>query len=210
VSSSKRVTEYIFDKAECILKSGGLVIVPTETFYAIAADPRNETAVRRIFLLKGRDESKPLPLIAADRLTVERNTYCGQRTTRILMDGFWPGSLTIVLHPALNFASLVTGAEGRIGVRVPPWCSARILACRLGGWITATSANPSGDPSPDQVSQIPARMREGVDLVMNLGPSPGGKPSTVVEPYDGSFRILREGAIEEATIRDCLERSQVA
>lgn len=208
--SAVQFPEYIFDKAERIIRSGGLVIVPTETFYAIAADPRNESAVRRIFLLKGREDSKPIPLIAADRSLVERNTYAGRRVSRVLMDSFWPGSLTIVLHPTLTFASQVMGKDGKIGVRVPPWCAARILACRVGGWITATSANLSGQPSSDTCARIAVSIREGADLVMDLGPSPGGEPSSVVEPYNGSFRIIREGIIRESAIRTCLERSNVA
>ncbi len=85
---------------------------------------------------------------------------------------------------------------------MPPWCAARILAARAGGWITATSANLSGGPDPDDISKIDRTIIESVDFVMNLGPTRGGRPSTVVEPLDHGFRIVREGAIAESAIRD--------
>lgn len=196
---------HIFDRAERIITNGGLVIVPTETFYALAADPFYEQALRRIYHTKGRTESKPLPLIAADRAVVEEFLSEDDRQIRALMDHFWPGSLTILLR-ARGFSLRLTGPDGKIGVRVPPWCAARILAARAGGWITATSANLSGGPDPDDVSKIDRSVIQAADMVMNLGPAPGGKPSTVVEPLDHGFRIAREGAIPEAAIRDVYRR----
>jgi L-threonylcarbamoyladenylate synthase len=192
---------HIFDRAETVIAAGGLVIVPTETFYALAADPFQEHAVRRIFHAKGRPASKPLPLIAADRGVVERLIAEDDRQIRALMERFWPGSLTILVR-AHGFCDLLAGPDGKIGVRVPPWCAARILAARAGGWITATSANLSGDPEADDVSKIDRSVIQAADLVMNLGPTPGGKPSTVVEPLDHGFRIVREGAIPESSIRE--------
>ncbi len=190
---------HIFDTAERVIASGGLVIVPTETFYAIAADPLHEQAVRRIFHVKERAESKPLPLIAADRATVDACISEEEGPIRGLMDHFWPGSLTILMR-SQGFSRLLTGPDGKIGVRVPPWCAARILAARTRGWITATSANLSGGPDPDDVAKIDPAVIESVDFVMNLGPTRGGRPSTVVEPLDHGFRIVREGAIEESAI----------
>jgi L-threonylcarbamoyladenylate synthase len=197
--------EYIFDKAERVLTSGGLVIVPTETFYAIAADPAHEQAVRRIFSIKCRNEAKPLPLIAADRTVVEEMIAVQDDSVRQLMMRFWPGSLTILVF-ATGFSSSLTGPEGKIGVRVPPWCAARILAARVGGWITATSANLSGQEAPDEVAKIDPEVIGSVDLVMDLGPTRGGKPSTVIEPLDRGFQVIREGAIEISLIRDFYRR----
>ncbi len=121
---------------------------------------------------------------------------------RKLTDGFWPGSLTILLVPSKQVSTLLMGPEGKIGVRIPPECPASIVAARVGGWLTATSANLSGDPSPDDVSNIAGEVLDAVDMVMDLGPTPGGKPSTVVEPLDGDCRVLREGAVPESAIRD--------
>lgn len=198
---------YIFDEAELVLRSGGLVIVPTETFYALAADPLRESAVQNIFRIKGRNAAKPLPLIAAAAATVKDLIVREEKGfSEALMERFWPGSLTILMEPSRDFSHLLTGQEGKIGVRVPPWCPARILAARAGGLITATSANLSGHPDPVDVSAIAPEVLEAVDMVMDLGPAPGGRPSTVVEPVKGGFRVLREGAIPESAIREAYEQ----
>lgn len=193
--------DYIFDKAERIIAAGGLVIVPTETFYAIAASPFQEQALRRIFSIKSRPETKPLPLIAADRSVVEEKLSIEDDAVRRLMTRFWPGSLTILL-PLPGFSPTLKGPQGKIGVRVPPWCAARILAARTGGWITATSANLSGTGDADEVSKIDPEVLESVDLVMPLGRTRGGKPSTVIEPLPHGFHVVREGAVDASIIRD--------
>lgn len=191
--------------AASIVRQGGVVIVPTETFYALAADPFQNDAVRRIFTSKSRSPTKPLPLIAASVDDVKGMVAPLQRTAYILMDRFWPGSVTILFRPARPLAELVTGPDGKIGVRVPTPCPALRLAQRVGGFITATSANVSGDPDPDMVERIAPEVRNAVDLIMDLGPAPGGKPSTVIEPLDsGEVRILREGAVPGVDIRQFL------
>lgn len=195
-------TESLYRRAGVIIRSGGLVILPTETFYALAANPFHEEAVRRVFRIKGRDETKPLPLIASD-MTVVKELVCPMSSLeRKLTDGFWPGSFTILLVPSKQVSTLLMGSEGKIGVRIPPECPARIVAARVGGWLTATSANLSGDLDPDDVSKIAKDVLDAVDMVMDLGPTLGGKPSTVVEPLDGDWRVLREGAVPEPVIRD--------
>jgi len=189
------------DAAEVIL-SGGLVIVATETFYALAADPFQEEAVRKVFRVKLREENKPLPLIAADRQTVDKLIVNATPLMSRLMDCFWPGSLTILLEPAVPLSQLLQGPTGKIGVRVPPPpCPARNLAERVGGWITATSANLSGHANPRRVADIAEHVRRAADMVLDMGPAPGGKPSTVVEPIGEGLRVVRKGAISLSVIK---------
>jgi L-threonylcarbamoyladenylate synthase len=198
----------ILNQAGEIIRSGGLVILPTETFYALAANPFLEEAVRRIFRIKCRDEGKPLPLIASDTAAVEKLIGHMSSLAGKLADGFWPGSLTILLKPSRQVSPLLMGPAGKIGVRIPPPCPAREVASKVGGWLTATSANLSGDPDPDNVSKIAKNVLEAVDLVVDLGSTPGGKPSTVVEPLDSDFLVVREGAVPESVIRDyCMGNS---
>jgi len=197
-----RDAEVILDRAAEIVRSGGVVIVPTETFYGLAADPFQEEAVRRVFRIKNRDEQKPLPLIASDRSVVEDLTGPPDTRVRELMARFWPGSLTILLRPKKPLPALLMNQHGQIGVRLPPTCPARALAARAGGFITATSANLTGDPDPSEVSMISPQVLEAVDIVIDLGPTPGGKPSTVVEPAGAELRIIRDGAIPESLLTD--------
>jgi L-threonylcarbamoyladenylate synthase len=199
-------TESLYHHAAEIIRSGGLVILPTETFYALAASPFLEDVVRRVFAIKRRDERKPLPLIASDSAALQALVHSVPPLARKLADRFWPGSLTILLTPSRPVSPLLVGPEGKIGVRIPPECPARIVAAQAGGWLTATSANLSGDPNPDDVPKIAKEVLQAVDLVVDLGPTQGGKPSTIVEPLDSDFRVLREGAVPESVIRDyCME-----
>ncbi len=197
---STSVDTALIVRAAELISAGGVAIVPTETFYGLAADPFNDPAVRRIFQIKGRADDKPLPLIAADRDTAESLVFPPDRLTRLLMDRFWPGSLTILLTPRTSMSRLIAGSADRIGVRVPPESPARAVAGRVGGAITATSANLSGDPNPRITADIDRAVRDAADLVVDLGPTPGGRPSTVVEIVKGRLRILREGAVPAAAL----------
>lgn len=190
--------------AEKIVRAGGVVIVATETFYGLAADPFHEEAVERIFNLKGRTGDKPLPLIASDREALELLSLKMPRVLAVLADHFWPGSLTIVMEAGAKVSPFLRGPRGKVGVRIPPPCPAQTLALRVGGLITATSANLSGEPSPDRIDKIAAGLLASVDLVMDVGPTPGGRASTVVEADRDEYRILRGGAIPEQVIRDVL------
>ena len=196
--------ESLMARASKAIRSGGVVIVPTETFYGLAADPFQEAAVERIFSIKSREHDKPLPLIAASIESVARLVEPPDAQIATLMEAFWPGSLTLLLRPIPPLPHLLMGQGGKIGVRVPPPCPARTLAERSGGWITATSANLSRDPNPREISQIDPTVVAAVDLVVDLGPSPGGLPSTVVDCEGSSLRILREGAVPESKLLQVL------
>lgn len=188
-------SDSLLQRAADIVREGGVVIVPTETFYALAADPFQDHAVRRIFRIKGRDEAKPLALIASDRAVVEKLVSEVPPLARRLMDSFWPGSLTILLEPARPMSVLIAGSLGRIGVRVPPPCPAGTLAALAGGVITATSANLSGHPNPEGIRTISSRVLQAVDLIVDMGLAEGGQPSTVVFPQATGLTILRVGAV---------------
>jgi L-threonylcarbamoyladenylate synthase len=187
-----------------IIRAGGLVIVATETFYGIAADPFNTGAVERIYRVKGRIASKPLALIASDKKALARLSPVMTPALNALADRFWPGSLTIVLEIGVAPPPLLMGPGGKLGVRIPPPCPARELAQRAGGVITATSANLSGGPDPDRIEKISPDLLASVDLAIDTGPSPGGNPSTLVETCGGDCRIIREGAIPESMILEVL------
>jgi two-component system nitrogen regulation sensor histidine kinase NtrY len=183
------------------ITSGGLVIAATETFYCIAADPTREHALRRIFELKGRSETKPLALIAADPDAVRRWAILDDPLAVALAEKFWPGSLTLLLPPRGTLSTLLLGADGLVGIRISPPCPARSLAELTGGCVTATSANISAGPEHRDVSTIPERLRVGVDAVIDTGPTPGGRPSTVCSAAAGRLRIHREGAVPSDMVR---------
>ncbi len=193
--------------AEAILH-GGTVVVGTETFYAIAANPFMDAAVQRIFSIKRRSFQNPLPLIASHQNVINSKISGPSKIAETLMKCFWPGSLTLLLVGQADFSRHVRNASGNIGVRVPPMCSARLLAEMVGGWITATSANLSGEPSPKRVTDISPEIMHSIDVIVDSGPCPGGLPSTIVDASGAGWKALRIGRVPKERIFEVLGESE--
>ena len=181
-------------EAARVLAQGGLVVFPTETLYGIATDTANHGALERLARLKGGRQEKPFGLILASR------EECGELAelpveAEDLTKRHWPGPLTLVLaaRPGLH-PSLVK--DGGVGVRLSPHPVAAGLAAALGRAITATSANLSGDPAPARVEDLHPELAQGVDLILDAGPSSGGPASTVLDTRVRPWRLLRPGAVE--------------
>jgi L-threonylcarbamoyladenylate synthase len=176
-----------------VLRSGGLVAYPTDTVYGIAADPRSDLAVERVFALKKRDPGTAVPLIAADTEQAMAAGEFGPRERR-LADAFWPGPLSIVVPAKPLLSRAVLGERDSIAVRVPAHAVARGLAAAFEFCITATSANPSG-AAPAEAGDRVIEILPGVDLVLDAGRAPGGLPSTIVALDDDGPVLVRAGAI---------------
>jgi L-threonylcarbamoyladenylate synthase len=176
-----------------VLRSGGLVAYPTDTVYGIAADPRSDLAVERVFALKNRDPGTAVPLIASDTEQAMAAGEFGPRELR-LAEAFWPGPLSIVVPAKPVLSRAVMGARDSIAVRVPAHAVARGLAAAFGFCITATSANPSG-ATPAEAADSVIEILPGVDLVLDAGRAPGGLPSTIVALEDDGPVLVRAGAI---------------
>ncbi len=197
------------DSAASALKAGELVVFPTETFYAIGADPAQPKALDRLLRVKGREPDKPIALIAANSdaaFSLAREIPLG---ARLLAERFWPGPLTLVLpaRPGLN-ESLV-GPSGGVGVRVSSEPIAVRLAAAAGGLITATSANLSGQPAARTVAQARQSFGGTINVYIDGGLLGANAPSTILEfAPDGSWRLLRRGAVDENQIADALRLSR--
>ena len=180
----------LYAAVECLL-AGGVVVIPTDTVYGLAAHPAHPEAVQRLYTIKGRQEAKPIALLAADVAAVTR--FGGQlspEATR-LAAAFWPGALTLVLP---------CDGERTEGFRVPAHAWTRALLAACGGVLRVTSANLSG--AQPAASAVAALQSVGLDanLVIDDGASSGSVASTVVSVADGSPKILRAGAIAEHEI----------
>ncbi len=187
-----------------LLRRGGVVADPTETFYGLGALARDAGAVERLARVKGRPDGKPLPLLAADRAQVEEVALLGPSAAR-LADACWPGPLTLVLPARPGLAEAITAGTGTVGIRVPGGEIARALAAAAGGAIVATSANLSGEPPPASADALAPALVARLDGVLDGGRTPGGLPSTVVEPVaDADVRVVREGAVPLEAVRIAL------
>lgn len=181
-------------EAAAVLKNGGVVAFPTETFYGLGAAALDRRAVRRIFELKGRPETKPL-LVLVDSIGMAGTVAEVGDRARALAARYWPGALTLVLRARPHVPEEVTAGTGTIGVRVSPHRVAQGLVRALGGPVTAPSANPSGLEPPPTAAGVLAHFEGTVEMVLDGGPTPGGEPSTVLDLTVEPPRVLRQGVI---------------
>jgi L-threonylcarbamoyladenylate synthase len=172
-----------YAEAAGILNGGGVAVIPTDTVYGLAARPDFPAAVERLYTIKGREEGKPIALLASGPDAVERFGGRLEGRARELALKHWPGALT-----------LVVGGEG---FRVPAHEKTRRLVAECGGVLRVTSANISGRSPAVDAARAFAEVGLTADCVVDDGVSPGGVPSTVVRVLpDGSLEVLRRGAVE--------------
>jgi L-threonylcarbamoyladenylate synthase len=181
-------------RAADVLRAGGLVIYPTDTFYGLAADPRLSDAVQQIFRLKGRAPGQSLPLIASSLAQARAAANWSDVAVR-LAERFWPGAVTLVVEPPPGLADGVAAPSGGVAIRVPAHAVARGLAEALGFPVTSTSANPSGGSACSSADEAAASLARGVDLVLDGGDTPGGAPSTIVDARVDPPTLVRAGVV---------------
>ena len=179
-----------------ILKSGGLVAYPTESFYGLAADAANETAIRHLFYVKRREVGNPVLLLIPAVESLERYAAHVSETAIRLMEVFWPGGLTLVFKAQKNVSTLLTAGTGKIGIRLSNHPIAMALAQAMGSAITGTSANISGEPPCNTPQGVLRALGKGVDKMLDGGETSGQKPSTVLDMTTHPYAVLREGIIE--------------
>ncbi len=193
-------------KAAAVLKSGGLVVYPTETAYALGCDPKSAKAVKRLFSVKKRDASKPLPMIAASTAIAGRFVQL-DRFARVLADAYWPGPLTLASSAASRLAPGVASKRGEFAVRVSPHPVAAALSRALGRPIVSTSANRSGRATGYDAPSVLKDLGTMPDLVLDAGPLKKAPVSTIVRSSGGVMEILREGQISEDALHRALMKS---
>lgn len=182
-------------EAVMILKAGGVVAYPTETFYGLGADGTNEEAVEKIFLIKGRAQTNPLPVIIGGEEDLVPLTVSVDETSRRLIRAFWPGPLTLLFLAAPHISPKLTGNTGRIGIRISSHPVAACLAKTLGRPLTATSANPSGRSECTTAADVHRLLGNLVDLIIDGGMTPGGLGSTIFDMTRRPPAIIRDGYI---------------
>ena len=178
-----------------VLRAGGLVAFPTETFYGLGALALDEAAVARVFQAKGRPGDKPLLVLVDSLAMVERLAQEVPDRSRRLMARYWPGPLTLVLPARADLPRALTAGTGTIGVRLSGHPVARALVQAAGAPVTAPSANPHGGASPRTADEVLTALGTRVDLVVDGGLTPGGLASTVLDLTGATAVLLRSGAV---------------
>lgn len=183
------------ERALAVVRAGGLVAIPTETVYGLAADASNDHAVARIYAAKGRPTGHPLIVHVADALQLTDWAAAVPAAAAVLADACWPGPLTLIVPAADRVSRTVTGGRDTVGVRVPAHPLTRQLLERFGGGLAAPSANRFGRVSPTRAGHVAADLGTAVDYILDGGPSPVGVESTIVDCTVEPPQVLRPGAV---------------
>ena len=212
VFHTESISESDFALILSILRRGGVIAFPTDTAYGLGADPLNETALDRIFKIKGRAETKPILLLVGSIAMAETMSEPNPIFYQVAQQ-FWPGPLTMIL-PAKEFVSVkVTAGTKTVGLRWPvsPWAAK--LIDRFGGAITATSANRSGRPTAVTAEEVRVELGNSIDVLIDGGTLPSRSGSTLLDLTADLPVLLREGPISFESLQDFFKgeiRRQVA
>jgi len=195
-----------------VLARGGVLAIPTESSYGLAADPRNPAGVAAVYRIKGRDAGKALPVVVADRGQLAGLGIDPDLPILVPLSACWPGPLTVVL-PLLPARQVpASGGGNSLAVRVPGHAGLRRLLAELGHGLTSTSANRSGgEPIVDPREAAAFFEERGADEVMIVdgGILPGGAPSTLVAIEESGLVVLRSGRFPVERLRECLMEKKV-
>jgi len=179
--------------ALAVLRRGGLVAFPTDTVYGVGALAFDASAVERVYTAKGRDTAKALPILMANIGSASRVAEPLSAGTRTLANAFWPGPLTLVVRKLASVPEAVSQGN-TIGLRVPDHPVALALL-RESGPLAVTSANPSGGAESLSADEVVSGLGGKIDLVLDGGETPGGRPSTVIDCTVMPPALIREGPI---------------
>ncbi|HEY55095.1 MAG TPA: threonylcarbamoyl-AMP synthase [Dehalococcoidia bacterium] len=182
------------ERGVSVLKDGGIVAFPTDTVYGLGAGIGIARAVERIYQVKKRPRTMPLPLLLSDISQIDQVAGSVPKAAWLLADRFLPGALTLVLARSPSLPETITGGGKTVAVRIPAHPIPIALARGLGTPIVGTSANLSGQPSALTADQVSAQLGDKVELIIDGGRCPG-RESTIVDLSGETPVILREGAI---------------
>lgn len=186
-----------------VIKSGGVVIMPTDTIYGIIADATNEYAIQRVYEMKKRNENKPMLMLVNSIEMLEKYVSSISDIERKLIDELWPGALTIIFKKR-NISDLLTGGLDTVGIRYPDNKLLIDIMNELNVPLLSTSVNVSGDESATCINNINNLILDNVDYVYDMGECKG-EPSTIVVVDNNELKVLREGVIKSNEIFDIIK-----
>jgi L-threonylcarbamoyladenylate synthase len=186
------------EKMRRVLGENGLIALPTESFYGLAVDPFNEQALAKLWQVKGRSKGKPVLVLIGEGSQLNPFVRNIPPAATVLMNAFWPGPLTIVFPAAFGLSDAVTAGTRSVGIRFSAWQPLWELLRRVGP-LTGTSANREGMPPSTTAKEVRHYFGDALNLIVDAGPTPGGRPSTVID-VQGPIRIIRDGAIDREDI----------
>jgi L-threonylcarbamoyladenylate synthase len=193
------------DRAVEILRNGGLVALPTETVYGLAADASQKEAVTRIFTVKGRPNNHPLIVHVGSIDSARLWSSSWTQSAELLGTTYWPGPLSVVVEKSPDVLAEVTGGHQTVALRVPGHSMAIEILTRLNGGLAAPSANKFGKVSPTTAQHVWDDLGTSVDYILDGGPCEVGIESTIVDCSPGIPVVLRPGGISAEDIHKIVE-----
>ena len=191
-----------------LIRRGELVAIPTDTYYGIAADPFNLAAVEQIYKVKGRPETRALPILVnsiAQAVSLSRDVpYSFHK----LAAKFWPGPLTLLVEASTGIPLKVTANTGNVALRWPKSAIVSAIVELARGPITGTSGNISGMPACATAIDLLEQMGDRLPLIIDGGETPGHLASTIVKLEGNDWTVMREGVIPEDLIRAALAEEE--
>ena len=197
------------EQAGAILRRGGLVAIPTETVYGLAANALDGAAVRRIYEAKGRPSDNPLIVHISRFQELGPLVKAVPASARRLAEAFWPGPLTMIFEKSALIPAETSGGLDTVAVRLPAHPAARAVIEAAGVPLAAPSANLSGRPSPTTFAHVQADLSGRVDALLDGGDCPVGVESTVITLVGGTPRVLRPGGVTVEQLRQVLGEVEV-
>ncbi len=191
-------SSHTIEQAVACIQDGGVLAVPTDSFYALAVGAFQSIALERLLAIKVQRDHKPFPILIADPSQLNQLVDEVSGNEKKLMQQFWPGLLTLILKAKPQMLPLLMSEQGTIGVRQPN----DLRTCELlrqTGPLTGTSANRTGHPPAQFAEQVMEQIGSDIDLILDGGPTPGGQPSTVIQ-IEPDFQIIRHGAISQQSL----------
>jgi L-threonylcarbamoyladenylate synthase len=189
--------DQVLQSAVDVLKNGGIIAYPTETFYGLGTRIDREDSLQRLYEIKQRAREKAMPLIIGNKGQLPSIAADISSSAIKLMERFWPGPLTMLFPAKKHLSEFITAGTNKVAVRIPGESFALHLAKCAGFPFTSTSANPSGMPPAQDAEAVIRYFGDKIELIIDCGPAPGGLPSTIVDVTTEDTKILREGAVKK-------------
>jgi len=190
------------DEIVAALKSGELVVYPTDTLYGVGADPFNENSVKKVYIAKNRPFDMPLSIAVSNEKMMESIAVLNDNARKLIRK-FLPGPLTVMLTKKPNLPDILTSGSNQIGVRIPDHPFAIRLIDKFGP-ITSTSANLHSHPDPVEASVAQKDLKGHISICVDCGKTKFAVPSTIIDVSEGLVEIIRKGAISQEQIENAL------
>ena len=183
-----------------ILEDGGVIAFPTDTYYGLGVNPFNRKGIRRIFEIKSRRANKPLLVLVASEAQIDQLVQNRSQQANRLIKEFWPAPLTLIFNAVPELPDILTANTGKVGIRLPGNKWTRRLVKAVGCPLTATSANRNNEANLKTAEEVEQTFGTEIDLIIDPGPAPGGKVSTLLDTTVSPPVLIRRGAVTQQEI----------